>query len=72
MGGYNDDLVMSLAIGLWVRETALRLRQEGIELTKKSLSYFSSNEGVYSNNTNKNDSWNMNVGKETEKLDWLL
>ena len=72
MGGYNDDLVMSLAIGLWVRETALRLRQEGIELTKKSLSYFSSNEGVYSNNTNQNDSWNMNVGKETEKLDWLL
>ncbi len=63
---------MSLAIGLWVRETALRLRQEGIELTKKSLSYFSSNEGVYSNNTNQNDSWNMNVGKETEKLDWLL
>ena len=49
----------------------LRLRQEGIELTKKSLSYFSSNEGVYSNNTNKNDSWNMNVGKETEKLDLL-
>lgn len=37
MKGYNDDLVMSMAIGLWVRDTALRLRQEGIDLTKRSL-----------------------------------
>ena len=33
MSGYNDDLVMSY-MGLWIRETALRLR-EGIELQKK-------------------------------------
>ena len=31
---YNDDLVMALAIGLWVRDTALRLRSDGILLTK--------------------------------------
>ena len=37
MKGYNDDLTMSFAIGLWVRDTALRLRQEGIDLTKKAL-----------------------------------
>ena len=37
MRGYNDDLTMSLAIGLWVRDTALRLRQEGIDLTKQAL-----------------------------------
>ena len=35
MKGYNDDLVMSFSIGLWVRDNALRLRQEGIDLTKK-------------------------------------
>lgn len=35
--GYNDDLIMSLSIGLWVRDTALRLRQQGIELTKLAL-----------------------------------
>ena len=34
--GYNDDLVMSFGIGLWVRDTALRLRTQGIELTKKN------------------------------------
>lgn len=38
MEGYNDDLVMALGIGLWVRDTALRLRQEGIELTKAGIS----------------------------------
>jgi len=35
--GYNDDLVMSYAIGLWVRDTAIKLRQEGIKLTKQML-----------------------------------
>ena len=38
MRGYNDDLVMSYAMGLWIRETALRLRAEGIELQKKAVS----------------------------------
>jgi hypothetical protein len=37
MDGYNDDLIMSLGIGLWVSATALRLRQEGIELTRATL-----------------------------------
>ena len=37
MTGYNDDLVMSFAIALWVRDTALRLRAEGIELSKQAI-----------------------------------
>lgn len=41
MDGYNDDLVMSLGIGLWVRDTAIRLRQEGIELTRASIGHIS-------------------------------
>lgn len=39
MEGYNDDLVMSLGIGLWVRDTALRLRQEGIDLTRATMTH---------------------------------
>ena len=38
MRGYNDDLVTSLGIGLWVRDTALRLQTESTLLTKASLS----------------------------------
>ena len=40
--GYQDDLVMSLAIGLWVRDTSLKLFQEGINLTKSKLDSFRS------------------------------
>jgi hypothetical protein len=73
MQGYNDDLVMSFAIGLWVRDTALRLRTEGIELTKKTLSRMNDTEGLYTpEDANKNDSWEWDTGKEKESLDWLL
>lgn len=37
MRGYNDDMVMSYAIALWVRDTALRLRTERMDLTKLAL-----------------------------------
>ena len=72
MNGYNDDLVMSFAIGLWVRDTALRLRTQGVELTKKTLSRMMDNEGLYTPNDNKNDSWEWDTGKNKESLDWLL
>ena len=76
MRGYNDDLVMSFAMGLWIRETALRLRAEGIELSKKTLSNINAHEGVYSPEENKNDSWIWEHGggpnKQKESLEWLL
>jgi len=34
---YNDDLILAMCIGLWVRDTALRLRSEGIELNKEMI-----------------------------------
>jgi len=72
MSGYNDDLVMSFAMGLWIRETALRLRAEGISLQKKAMNSITSNQGVYTPKNNQNESWTMNTGKEQESLDWLL
>jgi len=38
--GYNDDLVMSAATALYVRDTALRLRQQGMDLARAQLSSF--------------------------------
>ena len=70
--GYNDDLVMSFAIALWVRDTALRLRSEGIELSKKAISGISQNPAVYKPEPNKNDSWEMDVKGEKEDLTWLI
>jgi hypothetical protein len=75
MRGYNDDLVMSFAIGLWVRDTALRLQTQGVELTKKTLTRMMDNDAVYTtDDANKNDSWEWETGqnKEKESLEWLL
>jgi len=74
MTGYNDDLVMSYGIALWVRDTALRLRAEGIELSKKTISNFGTpNQLVYTPGK-KEDSWKIEIGpnKEQEDLQWLL
>jgi hypothetical protein len=71
--GYNDDLVMSFSIGLWVRDTALRLRQEGIELNKRTLNHISKYEGVQTNNNiPQNNPWSMKVKNQDEDLKWLL
>jgi len=37
---YNDDLIMSFATALYVRDTALRLRQQGMDLARAQLSSF--------------------------------
>jgi hypothetical protein len=64
---------MSFAIGLWVRDTALRLRTQGVELTKKTLNRMMDNEGLYTNDdVKRNDSWDWETGKEKESLEWLL
>ena len=75
MKSYNDDLTMALCIGLWVRDTALRLRQEGIDLTKQAVSGITSNtsQGIYGGNDTMNDNpWKMRVGDDFEDLSqWL-
>src|SRR5574344_914005 len=38
--GLHDDLVMSAAQGLYIRDTALKLRQHGLDLTRAALNSF--------------------------------
>jgi hypothetical protein len=74
MKGYNDDLVMAFAIGLWVRDTALRLRQQGINLTKQAISGISvqSYDGMYGGANIDTNPWAMKVGNDYEDLSkWL-
>ena len=75
MKGYNDDLVMALGIGLWVRNTALRLRQEGIDLTKNMLNsaHVAKYEGMISTGYLSKNPYEMELGKgDIENLTWLL
>ena len=74
MKGYNDDLTMAFGIALWVRDTALRLRQEGIDLTKQALGSITTHtySGVYGGNSMDDNPWAMTFGEETEDLSkWL-
>lgn len=82
---YNDDLVMSLGIGLWVRDTALRLRQQGIDLTRAALGQFNMTKSddktpIYRQKEvlAGRNSWKMNTGRQgfgnqnSEDISWLL
>lgn len=75
--GYNDDLVMALCIGLWVRDTAMHLRQLGVDLNKSMLNAFTKTGGIGFYNPASNlpvDPWKMNTGKngEQDDLRWLI
>ena len=72
--GYNDDLTMALCIGLWVRDTALRLRQEGIELTKMALDKTKYNVvgHIFTNNNMTHNPYEMEIGGKKENISWLL
>ncbi len=72
--GYNDDLVMSFCIALWLRDTSLKLRQHGIELHKKAISQFTKTNGIISTSgQNSSDTgWRWNNGYGDEDLTWLI
>ena len=74
--GYNDDLVMAFSIAMYIRDTALKLRNDGLELNKRAIGMMGTNNtynGAYSSNPNANDSWNMDAGGgNKEDLTWLL
>ena len=72
--GYNDDLVMAFAITLWLRDTALKLRQQGIDLNKRALSQFQkTNPVIYTGKSKPTDTgWNWNPGDGDQDLTWLI
>ncbi len=82
MKGYNDDLVMSLAIGLWVRDTALKLRNDQIAYNKQMLAGISKvtgnqNQTIFTKaGSQAMDMWqfspNANINSKKENLTWLL
>ena len=88
MTGYNDDLVTSLGMGLWVRDTALRLRAESGEYNKvliNGISKTGGGEPVYKRSDERGRNyWTMpsaaanalaggNPGlRKSEDLTWLI
>ena len=82
MQGYNDDLVMSYSIALWVRDTALRIQKDRNNVQWKMM------DSMLKNNGNKPDMsagfqkgktgqptsnpYEMEVKGDREDLTWLI
>ena len=76
MQGYNDDLVMPLMVGLFLRDTAIRFRQTAINLTYASLNGYTKTGNdfqVYTSlPSNQNNPWKMQTGNDYEDVTWVL
>jgi hypothetical protein len=74
--GYNDDLVMAFATALYVRDTAIRMRQQGMDLSRATMSSFVNlnqrNTGVYNVAPMQNNPYLMQTPNGQEDLTWLL
>ena len=60
---------------MWVRDTALMLRQKGMDLTRSALDNISvsrGSTGVYSNKPQGNNPWVQKGPKGDEDLTWLI
>lgn len=80
MSGYNDDLVMSFAIGMYLRETSLRFKKTANSLTEAALNSYAkttSDAPIYNSYGNYgHNPWAQEIvtpmGKEQQDLTWLL
>jgi len=71
--GYNDDLVLSYAQGMWVRDTALKLRQAGIELNKMAVSNIQKTMAIRTTNNLNTNPWKVETKNgNQEDITWLL
>ena len=67
MDGYNDDLVMSYSIALWIRDTALRIQKDKNGKKVDPTAGFEKGK----NGPDKNP-YEMDFGKDKEDLTWLI
>ena len=78
MQGYNDDLVMSFAIALWIRDTALRFNKDRDNLQRSVMDSMLNLNGGFAdgfssgNNRPQNNPYKINIKGEEEDLTWLL
>ncbi len=74
--GYNDDLIMSFGIAMYIRDTALKFKEQGIEKTRAVLDNFKASKtqfkGAYFSKGADNP-YHIDNGKGgKEDISWLL
>jgi hypothetical protein len=73
--GYNDDLIMSFAIGMYLRDTSLRFKSQNLEMSRATLSNMTVNRtgftGAYGSNVPNPYSLKTGIGGD-EDISWLI
>ena len=73
--GYNDDLIMSYSIGLYLRDSAVQYQSQGIDMQRAVLNGMRRSTSFLPVNTNNQPQANpyqMNVNGQMEDIKWLL
>ena len=73
--GYNDDLVIAFGTAMYIRDTALKYKQRGIDLTRQALNNISVNrtqyQGAYFSKGTDNP-YHVNTEHGKEDISWLF
>ena len=77
LGGYNDDLVMAFGIAMFLRDTALHFRQQGVDMARAALGGIHSTNyqapNIYTNSNRVKNPYEMeNPYGGKEDISWLL
>jgi hypothetical protein len=78
MNGRHDDLILPYAIGLYLRDSALKYRVNNIEMQKTVLNNIRRNDSMnfqtsYNpNGTNFHNPYKMNVNGNMEDISWVI
>jgi hypothetical protein len=74
--GYNDDLVMSVGIGLFLRDTALKYQASGMDITRAALTGMSRTGGynsLYPTSPNFQNPYQIDNGiGGKEDISWMM
>ena len=73
--GYNDDLVMSIATAMYVRDTALKFKSQNLDLARAAINNITvvrTGFSVSSFSQGHDNPYHMNINGKNESLDWLL
>ena len=73
--GYNDDLVMSFGIAMFMRDTSFKFRQQNLDASRAALTNISTNRVTWKGGYNPNNAPNpymQDINGNQEDISWLL
>jgi hypothetical protein len=73
--GYNDDLVMSFGMGMFMRDTSFKFSQQHLDMSKATLNGIATNKVSWKGGYNANNVDNpymQDINGKQEDISWLL